>query len=83
MSSPTLTALYTSGSSPVAIDHPILAPASDQTAYLAALRNSASALQTEINTLLTQKMEDDKAAATGVDENKEEAYYGEEQQGEE
>jgi len=56
------------------------------TAYIASLRTSTLQLQGEINTFLTQKMEDDKAAASlngngaqvKVDEQKEEENYGEE-----
>ncbi|KAM3419173.1 hypothetical protein BST61_g5117 [Cercospora zeina] len=56
----------------------------EKTSYLAALRANASRLQGEINTFLTQKMEEDKAveaekgAAKKVDEQREEDMYGEE-----
>ncbi|CAK1355326.1 hypothetical protein CB0940_00939 [Cercospora beticola] len=57
----------------------------EKTSYLAALRTNASKLQGEINTFLTQKMEEDKAAEAGkgtakkkVDEQREEDMYGEE-----
>ncbi|PPJ60326.1 hypothetical protein CBER1_01270 [Cercospora berteroae] len=56
----------------------------EKTSYLAALRANASKLQGEINTFLTQKMEEDKAAEAGkgtakkVDEQREEDMYGEE-----
>jgi hypothetical protein len=71
---------------------PIPAPPSnktaDRTAYLAALRKATAALQVQINTELTARMEEDKtreaegangaAKARGVDEAKEEDTYGEE-----
>ncbi|KAF2202066.1 hypothetical protein GQ43DRAFT_440014 [Delitschia confertaspora ATCC 74209] len=51
-------------------------------AYLEALQSSVVDLQTDINTLLTQKMEEDKAkvGASGatVDDDREEETYGEE-----
>ena len=54
----------------------------DRTAYLSALRSSVQELQGQVNTFLTQKMEEEKAiAAAGaktVDESKEEENYGEE-----
>ncbi|KAH0543905.1 hypothetical protein FGG08_001806 [Glutinoglossum americanum] len=60
-----------------------------KTAYLASLRSSVAKLQEEINTFLTQKMDEDKAAtATGIvgngkgkavlDDEREEENYGEE-----
>jgi hypothetical protein len=72
--------------------HQIPAPPSnktaDRTAYLAALRKATAALQVQINTELTARMEEDKAReaegangaakAKGVDEAKEEDTYGEE-----
>jgi hypothetical protein len=48
----------------------------DRVAYLAALQSSLKTLQGEINTFLTQKMEDDKAA--GANDAKAEETYGEE-----
>ena len=52
-----------------------------KTAYLSELRGAVTKLQSEVNTFLTQKMEEDKANAAGeggkADE-KEEENYGEE-----
>lgn len=56
------------------------------TAHIAALRSSVLQLQAEINTFLTQKMEEEKADASAngngtskkIDEQKEEEHYGEE-----
>ncbi|KAL1647362.1 hypothetical protein SLS58_002690 [Diplodia intermedia] len=57
------------------------APTTDgKTAFLSALRNSVSELQSEVNAHVTQNMENEKKAA-GIDESKEaalEANYGEE-----
>jgi len=58
----------------------------ETTAYIASLRNSLLEMQNDINAYLTQKMEEDKAAAATngngiadkVDEQKEEENYGEE-----
>ena len=54
----------------------------EKTAYLSALRSSVVALQNDVNTFLTAKMEEDKALASArdlkVDEKKEEENYGEE-----
>lgn len=53
----------------------------DKTAYLSALRAKAVEMQSEINTFLTQKMEEDKAVEAGksvVADQKEEENYGEE-----
>jgi len=60
----------------------------ERTNYLAVLRSSVIEVQDEINTFLTQKMEEDKATALAVggdgsgkakvDEEKEEEGYGEE-----
>ena len=49
-------------------------PTSDRVAYLAALQTSLKDLQKDVNTFLTQKMVDDKAA----DDAKDEETYGEE-----
>ena len=55
-----------------------------KTEYLAALRSQATQMQSDINTFLTQRMEEDKAAESGssgksnVQEDKEEEMYGEE-----
>lgn len=52
--------------------------------YLAGLRANASKLQGEINTFLTQKMDEEKASETGkpgapkANEDREEDMYGEE-----
>lgn len=54
----------------------------EKTEYLSNLRQSVTKLQDEINTFLTEKMEEDKALAAKaglkVDEKKEEERYGEE-----
>jgi len=58
----------------------------ETTAYIASLRNSLLEMQNDINAYLTEKMEEDKAAAATngngiadkVDEQKEEENYGEE-----
>lgn len=53
-----------------------------KTQYLSALRKSVTQLQEEVNTLLTSKMEEDKALASKaglkVYDKQEEAKYGEE-----
>ena len=64
--------------------------AKETTAYISSLRNSLLEMQSDINTFLTKKMEEDKAtAATNgngfadkVDEQKEEDNYGEEMEDE-
>ncbi|KAF2107255.1 hypothetical protein BDV96DRAFT_474953, partial [Lophiotrema nucula] len=53
----------------------------DRVAHLAALQSSVKTLQGDVNTFLTQKMEEDKvkgAATVKVDDAKEEENYGEE-----
>ncbi|KAI9869505.1 MAG: hypothetical protein M1813_000294 [Trichoglossum hirsutum] len=63
----------------------------EKVAYLAALRSSVAKLQEEVNTFLTQQMDEDKAATAagiadkgkgkvgvGVDDEREEENYGEE-----
>ena len=54
----------------------------EKSAYLSALRASVTQLQNEVNTFLTEKMEEDKtlAALVGakVDDRKDEENYGEE-----
>lgn len=56
----------------------------EKTTYLAGLRANASKLQGEINTFLTQKMDEEKAFETGrpgapkANEDREEDMYGEE-----
>ena len=65
---------------------PADAPADQRTAYLGALRAAVQDVQRDVNTFLTQKMDEDKqheqqqaeAAGGAVDESKEEANYGEE-----
>ena len=53
-----------------------------RTEYIASLRTNVQTLQSEVNTCLTQKMEEDKHRNEGgsakVDEDKEEENYGEE-----
>ena len=82
MSDQPLTAIYTSPSTSSAIvfTHPLPPSSTDQTTYVAALRESTLKLQDDINALLTQKMEEDKAVAgtRAVDEAKAEENYGEE-----
>ncbi len=70
----TLDATYTSPSSAKTFTHPISAPlpsssppdtaVEDKVTYLSELRASTRQLQEEINVFLTQKMEEDKAAAS-------------------
>ncbi|KAI9848968.1 MAG: hypothetical protein M1837_005857 [Sclerophora amabilis] len=89
-----LTAIYTSATSSKTFAHAVPTSGSTQptpsekTAQLASLRSSVTKLQDQINTFLTQKMEEDKSTtsgngagdsrARGVDEGKEEENYGEE-----
>lgn len=85
---PPLTATYTSSSAtnapsdtPPTFTHPLPAiPASpsthDRVAFLAALQSSIRSLQSDINSFLTQKMEEDKAGK--MDDAAEEENYGEE-----
>ncbi|KAI5370026.1 Putative EKC/KEOPS complex, subunit Gon7 protein [Septoria linicola] len=89
MTSTPLTASYKSPTAAqnFALELPQL-PRSDgvdeKTTYLGSLRASASKLQGELNTFLTQKMEQDKAAEAGkgnshtTNEDREEDMYGEE-----
>ncbi|KAL8762433.1 MAG: hypothetical protein Q9184_001561 [Pyrenodesmia sp. 2 TL-2023] len=82
----TLSASYTSPSTSKNFTHPLPSSSTKSTAektqYLSSLRKSVTQLQEEINTFLTEKMEEDKtlAAKAGVkiDEKKEEDNYGEE-----
>lgn len=94
--SPSLTANYTSPTSTHTFSSslPTLQPGNasteEKTAYLSALRSNVSQLQGDVNTFLTQKMEEDKAreaeAVGGADgkrvrmkdEEREEEMYGEE-----
>ena len=89
--SPTLKAEYTSPNASKTLEYSL--PATDttttegKTAYLSALRGSVTKLQGELNTFLTEKMEEDKALASmagqKVDDKKEEENYGEEGAGDE
>ncbi|KAK4547833.1 hypothetical protein LTR36_010552 [Oleoguttula mirabilis] len=54
-----------------------------KTAYLSALRSSATQMQSDINAILTQKMEEDKAAESGKGKAQEEEAKMEEMYGEE
>jgi hypothetical protein len=82
----TVSATYTApGAEDKVFEHklPTITPdisTNDRVAYLAALRQKATELQAQINTFLTQKMDEDKARAgtsTAADEQEEE-NYGEE-----
>ncbi|KAF2689723.1 hypothetical protein K458DRAFT_291731 [Lentithecium fluviatile CBS 122367] len=81
---PSLTATYTSPTSePQTFTQPLPAPSSspstaDRTAYLAFLQSSIRNLQGEVNTFLTQRMEDDKALVGKLDDAQAEETYGEE-----
>ncbi|KUI67856.1 hypothetical protein VM1G_03283 [Cytospora mali] len=79
---------------PFTVTHELQAPASgtsnptvpDKTKYLNDLRKATAVMQEQINKELTQRMEEDKVEEAtkngkipkGVDEAKEEDYYGEE-----
>lgn len=72
---PTLLATYTSPTSQKAFSTPLSAPlpspntptaVKDKVAYLSELRASTKQLQEDINVLLTQKMEEDKAVAAAT-----------------
>jgi hypothetical protein len=88
-----LTADYESPSGQHTISYPIpvstkpVSTPQTTTAFLSDLRKSAIQMQNDVNTFLTQKMEEDKAASdingaagkgSKVDEDKEEDFYGEE-----
>ncbi|KAI9852426.1 MAG: hypothetical protein M1838_000744 [Thelocarpon superellum] len=86
-----LTATYVSPTAERTFSHPLptsaneLASSDAKTAYLAALRSNVTKLQEDVNSFLTQKMDEDNAAAggraqkiAGKDESKEEENYGEE-----
>lgn len=83
-----VTANYTSPSGTKDFSHSLPSAnaqnVTDKTAYLSALRSKNSELQGEINTFLTQKMEEDAANADGSaskrskNEEREEEMYGEE-----
>lgn len=84
---PSLTATYTSPThtgSPqtLSADLPALAPqpsTQDRVAYLDKLQSSLKSVQADVNTFLTQKMEEDKAAGDSKgDDAKDEETYGEE-----
>jgi hypothetical protein len=81
---PSLTATYTSPTVPASSPHvftselpaqPSATSTQDRVAYLAALQTSLKTIQGEVNTFLTQKMEEDKAVG---DDAKAEETYGEE-----
>jgi len=81
-----LTATYTApdSTSPHTISLPLPAvssapPTTDaRVAHLAELQSSIKTLQADLNTFLTQKMEEDKAAGIKADEATAEENYGEE-----
>lgn len=81
-----LSAAYSSptgGSETFSSPLPALSPepsTTDRVAYLAALQTSLKDLQKDVNTFLTQKMEEDKAvgAGKGDEDAKDEETYGEE-----
>lgn len=51
----------------------------EKTAYLGEMRKAITSLQSNVNSYLTKKMDDDKAIAnSNIDERKEEENYGEE-----
>ncbi|MCJ1290896.1 hypothetical protein MMC34_002438 [Xylographa carneopallida] len=84
---PSLQANYASPTGTHKFNHPLKAlPAKfsikDKTVYLSELRSAVEDLQGEINTLLTTKMEEDKATTVqgngAIDDQKEEENYGEE-----
>jgi hypothetical protein len=85
---PALSASYTSptipSSSPLVFSSSLPALSSapstqERVAYLAELQSSLKSLQGQVNTFLTQKMEEDKAIGAGKgDDAKDEETYGEE-----
>jgi hypothetical protein len=84
---PSLTAIYTSpnvpSTSPQVFTSQLPALSSppstqDRVAYLASLQTSLRTLQGDINTFLTQKMEEDKAIGVDKGTAKDEETYGEE-----
>ena len=87
-SNTSLTANYASPSGTHTISHTLPSPSAnnvtEKTAYLSTLRSKSAELQSEINTFLTQKMEEDAKAAEGrpskrsKKEEREEEMYGEE-----
>ncbi|RMY91037.1 hypothetical protein D0862_09826 [Hortaea werneckii] len=91
MSANSLTATYSAPASTQVFSSSLPALPSDpskqdvqgKTAYLSALRSQATEMQNDVNTFLTQKMEEDKAVESGsaknkAQEEKEEEMYGEE-----
>ncbi|KAI9871877.1 MAG: hypothetical protein M1830_002344 [Pleopsidium flavum] len=83
----TLKAQYASPKGTNTFVHPLDAPrtsqsAKERSAYFSALRTSVTKLQEEINTFLTQKMEEDKTLLVDrggkTDDTKDEDNYGEE-----
>lgn len=82
---PSLTAQYSSNTAPhktITITLPALPdpPATqERVAYLAELQSSLKSLQGDLNTFLTERMSEDKAAgASKMDDAKAEETYGEE-----
>jgi hypothetical protein len=84
---PSLTAFYTSPTVPSTSPQvftsqlpPLSSPPSTQNrvAYLASLQSSLKTLQGDINTFLTQKMEEDNAIGVDKGTAKDEETYGEE-----
>ena len=81
-----LEADYRSESGAEAFRHPLgpieaNAPTAERVEYLGGLRSAVTALQEEINTFLTRKMDEDKtssAKAAALDDRQEEENYGEE-----
>jgi hypothetical protein len=83
-----LTATYASPSGNHTFSHTLPSPSTtnvtEKTAYLSTLRSKSAELQSEINTFLTQKMEEDVKVAEGSagkrskKEEREEEMYGEE-----
>ncbi|KXT07324.1 hypothetical protein AC578_509 [Pseudocercospora eumusae] len=96
MSHPPLVACYNSPTSTQVFSHELRRPPKDgddssvdkKTAYLAELRGNAAKLQAEVNSFLTRKMDEEKAAeaeaykgarrSSKKDEEREEEMYGEE-----
>lgn len=74
---PTLSAAYTSSTSPAFTHTHDLAPA-DHAPYLLSLRSAVAKLQDDVNKELTARMEEDKAREGKAEEVKEEENYGEE-----
>jgi hypothetical protein len=82
---PSLTSQYSSNTAPnktITITLPAIPDppnTKERVAYLAELQSSLKTLQGDLNTFLTERMEEDKAAgASKVDDAKAEETYGEE-----